>query len=379
MPDSLRIMQVVLSLAPGGTERLVIEICRRLAPGVESVVCCLDAAGEWANELTSLGIPVHALGRAPGFHPSLGRAIARLADRYHVDALHCHHYSPYVYGLVATLLGRGPGLVFTEHGRLSDQAPSRKRRRINPLIERFGGEIVAVSGDLKRHMVAEGFSDTRISVVHNGIDVGPPVQPDDRARARRELGLDRSHFVVGSVGRLDSVKDFGSLIDAFAFASGTRPNWRLVLVGGGPEEEALRHAARARGVERKVVFTRFRADARRLLPGLDLFASSSIHEGLSLTILEAMACELPVVATRVGGTPEAVADAQTGLLVPPRAPQALADALLALAASPERRRAMGCAGRLRAIQHFTIDRMLDSYLTAYHRQARVSAVPAVAV
>src|SRR5206468_454132 len=214
--------------------------------------------------------------------------------------LHCHHYSPYVYGLVATLLGRGPGLVFTEHGRLSDQAPSRKRRRINPLIERFGGEIFAVSGDLKRHMVAEGFSDARISVVHNGIEVGPPAQPEDRARARGELGL-------------------------------------------------------------------------------DLFASSSIHEGLSLTILEAMACELPVVATRVGGTPEAVADAQTGLLVPPRAPQALADALLALAASPERRRAMGCAGRLRAIQHFTIDRMLDSYLTAYRRQARVSAVPAVAV
>src|SRR5206468_2914697 len=204
--------------------------------------------------------------------------------------LHCHHYSPYVYGLVATLLRRGAGLVFTEHGRLSDQAPSRKRRRINPLLERFRGEIFAVSGDLKRHMVAEGFSDARVSVVHNGIEVGPPVQPEDRARA----------------------------------------------------------------VERTVVFTRFRADARQLLPALDLFANSSIHEGLSLTILEAMACELPVVATRVGGTPEAVADAQTGLLVPPRAPQALADALLALAASPERRRAMGCAGRLRAIQHFTL-------------------------
>jgi glycosyltransferase involved in cell wall biosynthesis len=372
-------MQVVLSLAPGGTERLVIEICRRLAPTVESVVCCLDAPGEWANQVTSQGIPVHALGRAPGFRPSLGREIARLAARYHVDALHCHHYSPYVYGLVATLLERGAGLVFTEHGRLSDQPPSRKRRRINPLLERFRGEIFAVSGDLKRHMVAEGFSDARISVVHNGIEIGPPVQPEDRARARAALGLDASHFVVGSVGRLDPVKDFGSLIDAFAFASGRRPNWRLVLVGGGPEEEALRQAARARGVEPTVVFTRFRADARQLLPALDLFANSSIHEGLSLTILEAMACELPVVATRVGGTPEAVADAQTGLLVPPRAPQALADALLALAASPERRRALGCAGRLRAIQQFTIDRMLDSYLTAYRRQARVSAVPAVAV
>ena len=136
-------MQVVLSLAPGGTERLVIEICRRLAPAVESVVCCLDAPGEWANQVTSQGIPVHALGRAPGFRPLLGPEIARLAARYRVDALHCHHYSPYVYGLVATLLRRGAGLVFTEHGRLSDQAPSRKRRRINPLLQSIisGGAI----------------------------------------------------------------------------------------------------------------------------------------------------------------------------------------------------------------------------------------------
>jgi glycosyltransferase involved in cell wall biosynthesis len=152
-----------------------------------------------------------------------------------------------------------------------------------------------------------------------------------------------------------------------------------VLVGGGPDEEALRQAAYARGVERTVLFTRFRADARQLLPALDVFANSSIHEGISLTILEAMASELPVIATRVGGTPEAVADAQTGLLVPSRAPQALADALLVLAASPEQRRAMGRAGRLRAIQNFTLDRMLDAYLTAYRRQARLSAVPAVAV
>ena len=372
-------MQVVLSLAPGGTERLVIEICRRLVPTVESVVCCLDGPGEWASELTSQGIPVHALSRAPGFRPSLGRQIARLADRYRVDALHCHHYSPYVYGLVATLLRRDVGLVFTEHGRLSDQAPSRKRRGVNPLLERFRGEIFAVSGDLKRHMVAEGFSNTRVSVVHNGIEVGPQVQPEDRARARRELGLDAWHFIVGSVGRLDFVKDFGSLIDAFAYASAGRANWRLVLVGAGPEEEPLRRAARARGVDSTVLFTGFRADARQLLPAFDLFVNSSIHEGISLTILEAMACELPVIATSVGGTPEAVADTQTGLLVPARSPQALADALLALAGSPERRHAMGGDGRLRALQHFTIERMLDSYLAVYRRQARVSAVPAIAV
>lgn len=379
MPPRLRIMQVVLSLSPGGTERLVIEICRRLQPAIESVVCCLDRRGDWSEELTSQGIPVYALSRTPGFHPSLGRQIAKLAARYAVDALHCHHYSPYVYGLVATMLMRGVGLVFTEHGRLSDQAPSGKRRVVNPLFGRLPGEIFAVCHDLKRHMVAEGFSDHRVGVIHNGIDIGPSIRLEDREHARRELGLDEDHFVIGSVGRLDTVKDFGSLIAAFAGVRAGRSNWRLVLIGGGPEDDALRQAARAHGVEHAVVFAGFRSDARRMLAAFDLFANSSTHEGISLTVLEAMAAELPVVATRVGGNPETVEHGATGLLVPPRSPQALAEALSSLAVSSEQRRAMGCAGRLRAKQHFTIERMLDSYLTAYRRQARTSTAPAVAM
>jgi glycosyltransferase involved in cell wall biosynthesis len=379
MPPRLRIMQVVLSLSPGGTERLVIEICRRLRPEIDSVVCCLDKPGEWADELTSEGIPVHALSRMPGFHPSLGRQIAKLAARYDVDALHCHHYSPYVYGLVATMLMRGVGLVFTEHGRLSDQPPSGKRRCVNPLLQRLPGDIFAVSADLKRHMVAEGFSEPRVGVIHNGIDVGPAATADDRVRARRDLGLDDDHFVIGSIGRLDTVKDFGSLIAAFAAVRAGRSNWRLVLIGSGAEEWPLRDVARAHGVEHAVVFAGFQSDARRMLAAFDLFANSSTHEGISLTILEAMASELAVVATRVGGNPETVDESATGLLVSPRSPRDLADALAALAASPEQRRAMGRAGRLRVKQHFTIERMLDSYLTAYRRQARTGADAAVAM
>lgn len=169
----LRVLQVVLSLDPGGTERLVIDIAKALAPSVDAVVCCLDQPGAWASELTESGVPVIALRRDPGFHPDVGRRIARIADEHRIDLLHCHHYSPFIYGQLAALMRRNLSVVFTEHGRLSDAKPSLKRRLVNPLIGRLPSAIFAVSADLRRHMIAEGLPAARVRVVHNGIALSP--------------------------------------------------------------------------------------------------------------------------------------------------------------------------------------------------------------
>src|SRR5438093_11321298 len=96
--SKLRVMQVALSLNPGGTERLVIEIARRLAPVVDMRVCCLDELGAWSDEIRDAGVPIVALARRPGFHPTLGYELARIAREHSIDVLHCHHYSPFVYG-----------------------------------------------------------------------------------------------------------------------------------------------------------------------------------------------------------------------------------------------------------------------------------------
>src|SRR5262245_30876108 len=127
-------MQLVLSLSPGGTERLVIEIVRALAEQVDSVVCCLDEPGGWADELAQLNVPVVSLSRAAGFHPSLAVRLSRIMRERNIDVVHCHHYSPYVYGLLASIITPGVRVVFTEHGKLSDHPPSTKRRLINPLL-----------------------------------------------------------------------------------------------------------------------------------------------------------------------------------------------------------------------------------------------------
>src|SRR5262249_45998753 len=156
----------------------------RLVGRVPTAVCCLDEAGSWASELTTLGVEVTALSRQPGFHPSLGRRLADVARRHRATALHCHQYTSLVYGQVAALVDRRLRVVFTEQGRLSDAPPSRKRRVINQVLGRFPARIFAVSEDLRQHMIAEGFPSDRVGVIYNAIEPGPPPGPADAADAR---------------------------------------------------------------------------------------------------------------------------------------------------------------------------------------------------
>jgi glycosyltransferase involved in cell wall biosynthesis len=365
---SPRVLQVALGLDPGGTERMVIELTKRVRERHPVMVCCLDAAGAWAPELTSIGVPVENLQRQPGFHPSLGWNLARVARRFRASVLHCHHYSPFVHGRIAAATTPRLEVIFTEHGRLSDAPPSRRRRRVNRFLCAGVKWLFAVSHDLRRHMLAEGFP-PRLSVVWNGIDPGPIPSFEDRRRARVMIGATESDYLVGTIARLDPVKDLGTLIDACAEARRQRPGLRLVIIGDGPERQALSTRVQALGLNGAVIWAGQRGDARTLLAGLDLYANSSISEGVSITLLEAMAAALPIVATEVGGTPEVVLHEHTGLLCPPRAPAALADALLAVSGAPDRSAELARAGRDRVERHFSIDEMVQRYASLYDQAA----------
>ena len=367
-PVSPSVLQVVLSLNPGGTERLVLELVKRLGGESRQAVCCLDSAGVWGEALKTSGTPVTALSRQPGFHPSLARRLSAVAQQVDADVLHCHQYSPFVYGALARLARPGLRVVFTEHGRLSDAPPSRKRRLLNPAIAHAASRIASVSHDLKRHMVAEGLPERRIEVVHNGIDLGPEPSPDAAADLRRQLALPGDALVVGTVARLDPVKHLQALVEATAQLSGRGRLVHALVVGDGPDRDLLERDARARGMEHAVHFLGHRDEARGYLPGLDVYVNCSISEGISLTILEAMAAGVPVVATSVGGTPEIVTD-EVGRLVPPRDPSALADTLAVLADAPSLRAALGRAARARVAEHFTIEAMTARYLTMYRGDA----------
>ena len=361
------VLLVGLSLAPGGTERLIRDLADRLRHDVRMAVCCIDEAGAWGEALAGSGIPVTALERRPGFHPTIGARIAAVAARHGANVIHCHQYSPFVYGCVATVL-RPARLLFTEHGRLADAPPSRKRYMANQALRMLADRVFTVSSDLKAHLVSEGFSPDRVEVLYNGIDIRPAPGAGEREAARRTLGLPPDAYVGLTVGRLDPVKDYAGLVRAFAQVVLPRPDARLVLIGEGPERPVIERTIAECGMGGRVLMMGHREDVHALLPAADVFVNSSEFEGVSLTILEAMAACLPVVATRVGGTPEIVSPA-TGLLVRARDPGALAAALLALAADPDARCALGRAGRRTAEDRFSLERMIARYLAVYRGDA----------
>jgi glycosyltransferase involved in cell wall biosynthesis len=360
-----RVLQLILSLNPGGTERLLVEIVTRLQPAIPMTVCCLDGPGDWAAEIEAVGVPVEALARSPGFRPALGARVASIARRHAATVIHAHQYSPFVYGCLSRAWRPSSQVIYTEHGRASDAPPSARRRTANRVLARLPRNVYAVSEDLKRHMVNEGFAAEDVQVIYNGINVGRVPDSEARAEARRKLGVADDTIVIGTIARLDPVKDLHTAIKGLG-AVRQKTDIAFVVVGDGPERALLERTAAAQDAAAWIRWLGHRDDARQWLAGCDVFVNTSISEGISLTILEAMAAGLPVVATRVGGTPEII-DGSCGRLVPARDPAGLASALLELAGSSTLRRALGAAGRARVERQFTIEKMVHAYQHIYMR------------
>jgi glycosyltransferase involved in cell wall biosynthesis len=356
----------VLTLDPGGTERLVVELVNRLQHEIPMVVCCLDRAGAWAENLAG-AVPVRVLHRTSGFRPMLGRALAQIARAHGCNVIHGHQYTPFVYSCLARAWLPRLCVVFTEHGRLTDAPPSAKRRLANRILRTLPRRVFTVSNELRQHLVAEGFSATDVDVIYNGVTLGAPASAATRRHVRQQFGVSDNTLVLATVARLDPVKDIATLLLAVAQISKELPVM-LVVVGDGPERTRLERLREDLDLSESVRFVGHREDARQWIAGCDVYVNCSISEGISLTILEAMAAAVPVVATDVGGTREIV-DNNSGRLVPDRDPAALACAICALAKRPAVRDALGEAARERVRARFTLDRMIDEYRQVYLRSA----------
>jgi glycosyltransferase involved in cell wall biosynthesis len=347
------VLHVTLSLNPGGAERLVIDLCKELRRRFRVAVCCLDEFGTWADQLTGVGIDVARLGRAPGFQLGLVRRLAQLARQQGASLLHCHQYTPFVYGLLASRLS-STAVVYTEHGRLTDTEPTLKRRIANRALRLLPFHGYAVSCELRADLIRAGFPASRVGVIRNGVSVTPADALLSQYEARARLGVPRDAFIVGTIARLDPVKNLATLIEGVARL---RVPVHLVVVGDGPERARLEQLAAGLGVQ--ATFAGAIAEARRILPAFDVFANTSLTEGISVTILEAMDARVPIVATRVGGTAEVLEDGRTAYLVPARSPDAVASALRELASQPARRSEIVLESK------FSLASMIDKYIAAY--------------
>jgi glycosyltransferase involved in cell wall biosynthesis len=224
--------------------------------------------------------------------------------------------------------------------------------------------VLSVSSRLAERIARETkFPLERITTIRNGVDISRFGRVS-RGFARKVLDLHGERVAV-TVGRLVPVKDHMTLLESMAISRRRNVDAVLAIAGDGPLRSALEARASALGLSGSVRFLGHRPDVEIVLAAADVFVMSSESEGLSNTVLEAMASALPVAATRVGGTDEMVLDGCTGLLVDPHSPEALAAALSTLFENPDRARAMGAAGRARAESEFSLPGMIRRYETLY--------------
>jgi glycosyltransferase involved in cell wall biosynthesis len=361
---SLAIELVVPTLVVGGMEVLVASMARGLAARGHRVgVTCLEYDGELAGGLRADGIRVSVV-PTPGLRPLVhAPALAAHFAQLRLDVVHSHSGVWEKTARAARHAGVGR-VVHTVHGLL------QKEPWHGPLLKRWGARhtdwIVAVSEPLRDYLVREiGLRDQRVRVLINGIDTDS-FRPGERTGALRErLGLDAATPLVGTVARLAPVKNHVMLVDAFARVVQRRPDAHLAIVGDGPMRAPLEERIAALGLTDRVHLSGMMTDLAPVYRDFDVFVLSSLAEGTSVSMLEAMASARGIVATRVGGNTNLLDDGACGVLVPSDDAEAMAGALDALLGAPAERARLGATARERVLAHFSEAAMLDAYEALY--------------
>lgn len=236
--------------------------------------------------------------------------------------------------------------------------------------------LVAVSNKIHDKIVAyPGIGATKVTVIQNAIDTEAFDEAGDVQSVRKEFGIDEKSPVVGCAVRIEKVKRLDLLLDGFSAALQRFPGARLMIIGDGKIRSELENHSERLGVSGSVIWTGFRKDIPRLLGALDIYIQSSINEGLSLSILEAMAAGKPVILTDVGGAKEVITNDKNGILIPPGSVAAITEALVDLLLNPDKRKKIGIEARNHVRQKFSLDSMTNAYSATYEQIAsRFSAV-----
>ncbi len=378
------IAHVVYNFGVGGLENGVVNLINRLPASRwrHAVIALTQVAPAMRARVARPDVTYVSLDKRPGHLYPLYPRLVRLFRELRPSIVHTRNLAA-LEAVVPARVARVAAVVHGEHGRDASDLDGRNvrylwtRRLFSPFVSRY----VALSAELQRYLAGRvGIAPSRITQIINGVDTASFAP---RGRERPAIDgcpfADRRHFIVGTVGRLDAVKDQTNLARAFVSAlrrhPGARERLRLVVVGDGPlRDEVLRVLAGADATAYAWLAGE-RHDVADVMRGLDCFVLPSLAEGISNTLLEAMASSLPVIATRVGGNAELMEEGLTGRLVPRADPEALATEMLRYFDDPQLARRHGGAGRSLVEKRFSLDLMVRRYDELYASVLR-GAVPA---
>lgn len=376
LDSRLHVVQATFGMGIGGMERVIMDLCRYVDPAkFRFTVLCLSVRGPLADQIEAEGVPViYCSDQSRRGKYLRGFELGRILRQQRVDILHTHNTTAFIDGLIGARLAGVPVMIHTDHCK---NYPIEWRWTVaENLGSRIIDQMVAVSHHTKSELMQyERIAESRLTVIHNGIN--PRSTPNvDVDALRREFGFGPEHLIIGNVGRLEAQKGLDLLLSAAPQVLRAAPHVRFLIVGGGSLESELRAQASALGIAERVVFTGWRTDAIDLMQTLDCFVSTSSFEGLPMVLLEAMALAKPIVATAVGGVPEAVEDDFNGLSIQRRDAAEVAATILRVAQDDALRHRLGRNSRARYEERFTAQAMASAYQRVYEHHLQRKRVKA---
>ncbi|MBL8362814.1 MAG: TIGR03088 family PEP-CTERM/XrtA system glycosyltransferase [Rubrivivax sp.] len=367
------VAHVVYRFDTGGLENGVVNLINRMSAFRHAVIAVTEVAPAFAARVTRPDTAFVELHKPPGHGWRVYRPFVQAVRRLRPAIVHTRNLAALEMQLPAWACGVR-GRVHGEHGRDVEDldGTSRRHQWMRRVFRPFVGHQVALSADLADYLRRRvGVPAGRLTQIINGVDTQRFAPAAGRTPIAGSPFDDPSLWLVGTVGRMQTVKAQPLLARAFVRmldrAPMLRDRARLVMVGEGPLREECERVLRDAGLDGHAWFAGVRGDVADVMRGLNCFALPSLAEGISNTILEAMACGLPVVATGVGGNAELVADGETGAIVPAGDVDALAAALLGVATDPARAASAGARGRQRVEAMFSLDAMVAAYEQVYRR------------
>lgn len=374
------VIHVVYSFDVGGLENGIVNLINRMPPErfrhmIVALTRCVPA---FCERIKRDDVEFISLEKGEGHGIALYPRLFRLFRQYRPAIVHTRNLAA-LEMVVPAWLARVPVRIHGEHGwDASDlEGMSRKFQLVRKMYSPFVSGYVALSKRIEAYLVDKvGIAADRVRRICNGVDT------TRFAPAAARVSISESPFhgadliIFGAVGRLQAVKDHANLIRAFGLLVRSNKEAmrraRLMIVGGGPLQASLAELIHGEKLDEHVWLAGERSDIPLMNSGMDVFVLPSLAEGISNTLLEAMASGLPVIATKVGGNGELVVDGQTGLLVPPADPARLSEAMAVLLTHPQRAASFGRAGRVRVCEQFSLEAMVSSYLTVYETRLRAS-------
>jgi glycosyltransferase involved in cell wall biosynthesis len=367
----MRVAHIIKVVLAAGAEKHLLTLLAGLrASGIDASLIVIVEPGkpmdDYVAAAQSRGIPVERLVIHRDLDPLLYRRLTAALRQLRPDVVHTHLLHADLYGIPAARLAGVPVVVSSRH---NDNAFRRRPpfKQVNQMLWRMADAGITISDALTRFTVeVEGAPPTKIHRIYYGLEA---IKPLDRAVARAALidewGLNPDAVLIGVVCRLIEQKGITYGLQAFTRISPRFPDARLLIVGDGALRNALENEAQALGLENRVYFLGWRENIPAVMAGLDIFLAPSLWEGFGLVLLEAMAQAIPILASGVSAIPEIVVDGETGLLVPPRDVDALADALERMLADKPLCQHMGLLGQDRLETDFSAARMVDETAALY--------------